>query len=59
MDKRTIVSIKRKIERAKVRIGKERDALRDLVDELDSLHDDCSEAFESLEVAVDALSRLV
>lgn len=49
----------RKLERIKNRIAKDRDELRDLIDEVSALESDVSEAAESLEYAADAMSRLV
>jgi DNA repair exonuclease SbcCD ATPase subunit len=40
-------------------IGKERDKLDDLISELETLKSDCSEAYNALQEARDALSRLV
>lgn len=48
-----------KIERQKNAIGKERDKLDDLISELANLKDDCDQAYDLLEEARDALSRLV
>jgi septal ring factor EnvC (AmiA/AmiB activator) len=59
LDARKINSIRKQIEKHKNVIAKERDALRDLINEIDSLEEDCREAVDSLEYAADALSRLV
>lgn len=40
-------------------VGKERDKLDELISDLQSLKDDCDEAFDALQTARDALSRLV
>ena len=39
-------------------IAKERDKLRDLQYELEGLIDDCDEAIDGLDAAIEALSRL-
>lgn len=49
----------RKLERIKSRIAKDRDELRDLIDEVEALECDVSDAAESLNYAADAMSRLV
>jgi len=59
MTKRTTAAMIKKLERAKATLAKDRDALRDLFDELETLKEDCEEAYDSLENAIDALSRLV
>lgn len=48
-----------KVEECKRVIGAERDKLEDLLSDLDSLVDDCKEADESLQYAIEALSRLM
>jgi len=40
-------------------IARERDNLDDTIDSMKSLSDDCAEAWDALELARDALSRLV
>lgn len=40
-------------------IGRERDQLDNLIGELETLRSDCQDAYESLQDARDALSRLV
>lgn len=40
-------------------VGLERDKLDNLIDELRSLREDCDEAYDALQTARDALSRLV
>jgi hypothetical protein len=42
-----------------VRVGKERDSLDDFISDLGGLKDDCSEAYDALQDACDALSKLV
>lgn len=49
----------RKLERIKNRIAKDRDELRDLINEVEALEGDVSDAAESLNYAADAMSRLV
>ena len=40
-------------------VGKERDKLDELIGDLTALKEDCEEAFDALQTARDALSRLV
>ena len=47
------------VKAAKTRIAKERDKLRDLIDALSTIHDDCDEAVDDMERAADALSRVL
>jgi hypothetical protein len=46
-----------KIRRLTERIGKDRDALNALIEELEPLRDTCNDALESLEYAADKLSE--
>ena len=48
----------KKLEKHRLRIAAERDALRDLESDIGQLGDDADEALDSLRYAVDALSRL-
>jgi uncharacterized coiled-coil protein SlyX len=48
-----------KIAAQQLAIGKQRDKLGDLISELESLKQDCDEAYDAMQSAVDALSRLV
>lgn len=41
------------------RIGKERDILRNLIEDYEDLSDNCDEALDDLQRAVDALSKRV
>ena len=52
---RTIAQIAKREEA----VGNERDKLDELISELQSLRDDCEEAFDALQTARDALSRLL
>lgn len=47
------------IQISKVKIGKERDKLYDILDELEGLKESCDRAYEDLENAIEALSELV
>ena len=47
------------IEKHKKQIGADRDGLEELIGELEGLRDDCSEAWDDLYMAIDALSRQV
>ena len=54
--KRQILS---RIKAAEKRIAQERDAIRALVEDMEQLQEDCTEAMDDLERAADALSRLL
>jgi len=47
------------IEKHKKQIGADRDGLEELIEDLEGLRDDCSEAWDDLHMAIDALSRQV
>jgi len=47
------------LKEAMKRIGKERDILRNLIEDYEDLSDNCDEAIDNLERAVDALSKRV
>lgn len=49
----------KQIDRRKEAVGLERDKLDDLIGELQTLKEDCDEAYDALQTARDALSRLV
>ncbi len=49
----------KKIETQQSRVAKERDRLDELISEMESLREDCAEAWDSLQDARDAMSRLV
>lgn len=53
--KRIIAQLEKRMKAVAV----ERDRLRDLEDEVGALRETCSEAYDSLERAIDALSQLV
>lgn len=55
----TIALLARQIEFHKTEIGKHRDALRDLINDAESVAGTCADAVESLEHAVDTLSQYV
>ena len=57
--KMNVKQIIKKLEMHKARIAKERDAMREFFDEVESLLDDWNGAEEDLESAIDRLSRLV
>ena len=59
VSKSKIDSLKKSIKDMQKQIAKDRDALRDLMDEAEGLEDCCSRAHDDLESAVDALSELV
>lgn len=56
MTNRKMVS---EIEKRMKAIGKERDRLDNLISEIESLREDCAEAWDNLQDARDALSRQV
>lgn len=57
--KQQITRWMKQIDQRKDAVGKERDKLDDLIGELQSLKEDCDEAYDALQTARDALSRLV
>lgn len=57
--KTQITSWMKQIDKRKEAVGKERDKLDDLIGDLQSLKEDCDEAYDALQTARDALSRLV
>lgn len=57
MTKRETNSLIKKINSSKEKLSAERDKLRDLILELESLADDCDEALEALNNAANALSQ--
>jgi hypothetical protein len=59
MNKKTAVSLTKAIEKSNARIAKERDKLRELISDAESLYDACDRAVDSLESAADALSEYV
>lgn len=58
LSKRQIVSIRSKIKKHQVALGRHRDELRDLIEEVSQITDDADEAISNLDDAADALSRL-
>ena len=59
MKQRTVTALMRQIESTKLRIAAERDKLRDIIDELQSIEEDCEESIDDLNRAADALRRLL
>lgn len=57
MNKRTVARLIKDVEKQKERIGRERDKLRDLTSELESILEDCDDAVANLEAAADAMSK--
>lgn len=57
--KTQITAWMKQIDKRKEAVGKERDKLDDLIGDLQSLKEDCDEAYDALQTARDALSRLV
>ena len=59
MKKRTTKQLIRALEVHKSRLGKDRDAFREIADEANGLFDSSEEAYRALEACIDALSDLV
>jgi predicted nucleic acid-binding Zn-ribbon protein len=55
--KRTLSSLTKRIEKLRDRIGKDRDALRELLDEAEALEESCRDVYESLDYSVQRLSE--
>lgn len=53
----TIRAARRELIKRLKAVGRERDQLRALKDDLEDLENSCSDAYESLESAIEALSR--
>lgn len=47
----------KQLEKHRDKIGKDRDALRDFLDEVESLKETCDRAYEDLQCAIEALSE--
>lgn len=58
MKKTNILNFIKKIDTQQARVAKERDRLDDLISEMEQLKEDCSEAWDNLQDARDALSRM-
>jgi predicted nucleic acid-binding Zn-ribbon protein len=58
MKSKALTIVKREIKAAQVRIGKERDKLRDLLGDMEQLEQDTADAEERLQEAIDKLSEL-
>lgn len=56
--KANITNFVKKIDGQQSRIAKERDRLDDLISEMEQLKEDCTEAWDNLQDARDALSRM-
>lgn len=56
---RQVSSIRRRIEKHKTAIAAHRDALRDLIEDVETICDDATEAVELLETAADTISRML
>jgi ABC-type transporter Mla subunit MlaD len=57
MTKRERERLIKRIETERLRVAQRRDALREVLDDLESLHDTCAEAEDCLQRAIDALSE--
>lgn len=53
----SIAIARRQLARLTARIAKDRDALRELIEEMEPLKESCDEAVDDLERAADVLSR--
>lgn len=58
MNKRTINSWMKKIEKKREEVGLLRDKLREMQDEVAALEESCERAWDGLDSAIDALSEL-
>ncbi len=58
MTPKTIAAMLRKLRAEQDKLAKNRDELRELLSAFESVADDASDAVESLEYAIEALSRL-
>jgi DNA-binding transcriptional regulator YhcF (GntR family) len=58
MKSKEITAIRKRIAKETLLLGKRRDSIREFIDELEALEQACMEAYESLEFADQALSRL-
>ncbi len=56
---RTVKAFDKKIKALTAKIAKDRDALRDLISEVEDITECCDRAIESLESAADSLSELL
>jgi len=52
-----IATMIKQLEKHRDRIGKERDSLREFLDEVESLKETCDRAYEGIQCAIDALSE--
>ena len=59
MNRRSITSAIKEIKKRELSVGKERDKLCDLIDELSELKECCDRAYDALAEAREALSELV
>lgn len=58
-DNITLASCLKKLKACKARIAKERDLLRDIQSDIETLEGDCTEALDNLTMAVDTISQQV
>lgn len=57
--KRTLATVRRDLVRCMEKLATERDKLRELLDEIETMHDIAHDAAEQLGYAIDALSQYV
>lgn len=57
--RKRVLSLQKQLDGCGLRIAKERDRIRDLLDEYESIKDDCDEAIDDIERAVEKLSELL
>lgn len=57
--RRRMAGLESKVRACGARIAKERDKLRDLVDEYQEISDHCDEAIDDIDRAADSLSRFL
>lgn len=58
MPKVNMASLVRRLKQAQARVANERDKLRELESDVAQIAQDCDEAHDDLERAIDALSRM-
>jgi uncharacterized coiled-coil DUF342 family protein len=56
-NRKLVAKLVRDIDRCKGKIAAERDKLREILSEVESIVEDCDEAHDELEAAVDCLSK--
>ena len=57
--RKRVLSLQKQLNGCGLRIAKERDRIRDLLDEYETIKENCDEAIDDIERAVDKLSELL